>query len=367
MRPEKYPLTWFTIRLMELTTEPMQQLNLRGGAQQSLNWFRTNSEASETYVLRPPDLTIELMRQNAIGALHDAMHTDQLSEDFAIIGSDLSAERMLAFEAQSQTSALATNSIKRIFERAEAVLRLRTDADHVPEERSVRSLESKAHFTDWSEGMHNYYPRLEGDQYGRSISDAVTRLFCDALVDAPQMTAPVGTPEELLQAIDAAAADLNTSGGLVVVLAGDWAEVEFGLDGMQLEGYEAMWEIPEEDRVGEIGRYRGHPIIRLFGSNDPPSTPHLYVVEVDMWGWFVDATLDPFHDLIIEFHPISAQRAQELLEAHPPLFSDQPDKPSKCRKLQTRIELIVSHRTDFLVVNSERARRVGDVDEAGQP
>ena len=359
LRPEKYPLTWFTIRLMELSTETPQHLNLRGQAQRNLNWFETNSEGLTSYIHRTPDITIEAMRQNAIDALHDAVSTDEMFEDLAIIGSDLSPARVSAFESEAQAAASTTNSIKRIFERAQAVLRLRSDADQIPDEQFRRYWPPKAFLADLPEDNLTYYSPLEGGQFGRALSGDVARLFCEALADAPQMTATLGTPEDLFQAIDDAVANLNRSDGLVVVLVGDWAEVGFGLDGKQLDGYEPMWQIPEKDRVGEIGRYRGIPIIRLLDGNDP----HLYVVEVDMWGWFIDATLDPDNDFIIEVNPVSAQRAQEFLADDPQLFSDQPDP---LRKLQTVAEIAASYRTEFLVIDSERARRISDINEASQ-
>ena len=362
LRLEKYPLTWFAIRLVELSTEPLELLNLHGQAQRSLNWFETNSGGLETYIRRTPHINIAEMRQNAIDALHDAVNADEVSEDLAIIGSDLSQERTSDFQAKAQTSAFETNSIKRLFERVNAVIRLRSDADQIPDERFRRDWPPKAFLADLPKDSLTYYSPLEGDQFGRALSEDVTRLFCEALENAPQMTAALGTPEELLQAIDAAAADLNTSGGLVVVLVGDLTGVGFGLDGKQLDGYEPMWQTPEEDRVGEIGRYRGNPIIRLSDSNGP----HLYVVEVDMWGWFVDATLDPDYDFIIEFNPVTAQRAQEYLVAEPQLFSEQPDERAQLRKLQTLIEIAGSFRTEFLVIDSERARSISDIDEAGQ-
>ena len=362
LRLEKYPLTWFAIRLLELSSEPLQPLNLQGQAQRILNWFETNSEGLEAYVRETPNLTNEAMRQNAIAALRAAVSADEETEDYAIIDSELSADRVSTFKAEAYKSAFATNSIKRLFERAEAVVGLAGDAEQAPDAREFRDWPLKAYLADLPEDNPTYHAPLEGDQIGRAISDDVVRLLCETLGQAPHITASLNTPEELLQAIDAAAADLNASGELVVILVGDWVEFGFGPDGKQLDGYEPMWRIPEEDRIGEIGRYRGHPIVRRFSSSER----HLYVVDVTMWGWFVDAPLEPQNDMFIKVNPVSAEQARDYLDTNPELFSDQPDESSKLRKLQTLVEIVASHRTGFLVSDPAQARRISDVDETEQ-
>ena len=50
VNPERYPLTWFAVRLMELATEPLQPLNLRGSAWRVRKWFEDNAAALEPYV-----------------------------------------------------------------------------------------------------------------------------------------------------------------------------------------------------------------------------------------------------------------------------------------------------------------------------
>ena len=60
----------------------------------------------------------------------------------------------------------------------------------------------------------------------------------------------------------------------------------------------------------------------------------------------------------IDIKPISADRAQEFLEANPNLFPDEPDNESKVRKLQTFVELAVCHRIEFRVKDHSRARRI---------
>ena len=356
LRPEKYPLMWFAIRVIELSTEPLQSLNLRGQAQRILGWFETNSSEIEAHVAGNPDLTFEARREFATTTLRAAVYADEIAEDYAIIESELSACKVSKFKTEAYESAFATNSIKRLFERAAAVLRLRTDAEQVPEERPYRDWPPKAFLADIREDNPTSYAPLKGDHIGRMFSKDVVQVFCKALEEAPQVASSLNTPEKLLQVIDNALTDLNASGEIVVVLDGDWAEVAIGLDGEVIEEYVPTWQIPEEDSIGEIGRYREHPIVRTHTSGNR----HVYVVEIAMWGWFIDATLEPHHDIIIEVNPVSAERAREWLNQSPELFSDQPDESSKIRKLQTLVEIVASHRIGFLVIDRLRARRIDD-------
>ena len=121
------------------------------------------------------------------------------------------------------------------------------------------------------------------------------------------------------------------------------------------EGYEAYWRLPESDRLGKIGRYRGH-------SNPQCSRPTrvggVYVVDLRTWGCFVRAKIDGDQDLLVEIKPISIDRAHELLTANPGHFASQPDEESKLRKLQTCVEIVVGARTGFCVTDSTGARRV---------
>ena len=356
---ERYPLTWFSIRLIELSEDPPLSFNLRGQAQRILAWFETNSGELEAYITESPHQTIGEKRTLALATLRAAVSADEVASDHAIINSELSEERVTAYKDKAYKSAFDTNSIKRIFERDGAVLRIRSDADQIPEERTFRDWPQKVFFANSLGDSPIYYSPLDGDQIGRDISDDVVRLFCESLGDAPHILAPLDTPEELLQAIDVAIAELNPVGELLILLAGDWPEVGFGLDGRQLGGYEPAWQIREEDRMGDIGRYRGHPIVRRFGGGDR----YFYVVDVVMWGSFVDAPFEPQNDMLVEVNPVSATQAQKYLSETPELFSDQPDESSKIRKLRTLVEIVATHRTSFLVSDPMRARQIIDANE----
>ena len=157
-------------------------------------------------------------------------------------------------------AAFSGNSIERVFERAGVSLHLSGDAADVPDERSIAQLVPKGFLTDTPEAALAYYAPVSGDQWGRALSDDVPLRFCEALEGAPEILAPLDSPAVLLQGIDWAIDDLNASKDVVIVLAGNWFDLEVGLDTENPEGYEAYWRLPESDRLGE-GRdvYRGPP------------------------------------------------------------------------------------------------------------
>ena len=360
--PEKYPLRWFAIRLIELLTEPQRTFNLHGKAKQILDWFERSSDGLETYVRDVPELNIDDKLEFAIAALQTAAHADEVAEDYAIIGSELSTDRVSAFKSDVYKAALATNSIRRLFERAGALLHIPSDADGLPDASDIRGRAPKVFLADLPENTPTHYVPLAGDRWGRVYSGNMEQLFCDALKQAPSITDSLNTPRELLQAVDTAASELNASGELAVLLVGDWNDIEIGLNVEDLDGYEPNWRVSTDGQVGELGRYRGHLIFRTFHRGER----HLFVIDVATWGQFVDVELTPHQHMLVLVNPVSAERAREFLDANPELFSEQPDESSKLRKLQTLVEIVVRHRTEFRVSDVARARRISDVDETEQ-
>ena len=360
--PEKYPLRWFAIRLIELLTEPQRTFNLHGKAKQILDWFERSSDGLETYVRDVPELNIDDKLEFAIAALQTAAHADEVAEDYAIIGSELSTDRVSAFKSDVYKAALATNSIRRLFERAGALLHIPSDADGLPDASDIIGRAPKVFLADLPENTPTHYVPLAGDRWGRVYSGNVEQLFCDALKQTPSITASLGTPRELLQAIDTAASELNASGELAVLLVGDWNDIEIGLSVEDLDEYEPNWRVSADGQIGELGRYRGHLIFRTFHRGER----HLFVIDVATWGQFVDVELTPHQHMLVLVNPVSAERAREFLDANPELFSEQPDESSKLRKLQTLVEIVVRYRTEFLVSDSSRARRIDDDGKTGQ-
>ena len=366
MSTERYPLLFFTLRLIELSSDSMPTLDLHGRAQRALDWFMSYSESVGKYVRGDVQPTLEERREFAAEALRSAVRGDEVAEDYEIIGRNLSEARVSAFKSDVYATALSRNSVEQAFERAGVSLNLSADAADAPEELFFVALRHKGFLTDTPEGALTGYATLEGGQWGRDLSRDVLRRFCESLEGSPEILAPIETPTALLQGIDRAIEDLDVPEHVVVVLAGNWFDLQVGLGTANLEGYEASWKLPESERLGEVGRYRGHAIL-----NDRDYVARcVYVVDLSGWGHFVRAKADGDQDLRVEINPISIDRAHELLTANPDHFASQPDEDSKLRKLQTYVEIVVGARTGFRVDDASRARRIvpvrhPDVDNEG--
>ena len=354
---ERYPLMFFTLRLMELSYDTMPTFNLHGRAQRALDWFINNSESVGAYVRAELDPTLEQRREFATETLRSAVRGDEVAEDYEVIGRELSETRVSALKSDVYDAAFSGNSVERLFKRAGVFLYVSGDAADAPKERVLAELVPKAFLTDMPEGALTDYAPLKGDRWGMALSQDVLRKFCEALEGAPEMLATLETPTALLRAIDRAIEDLNASGHVVVVLAGNWFDLQVGLSTENPEGYEAAWRLSESDRVGEIGRYRGHPIL----SARDHSGQCVYVVDPAEWGHFVRTKTDGDQDLRVEIKPISIDQARELLTANPDHFASQPDAKSKLRKLQTCVKIVIGARAGFRVTDTSRARRVAPI------
>ncbi len=359
---ERYPMLFFALRLMELSSDTMPIFGLHGRAQRVLDWFINNSESIGAYVRAELVPTLEQRREFATESLRSAVRRDGLAEHYEVIGLELSATRASALNSEVYAAAFSENSVERLFARAGVSLDLSRDAADAPEERVIMQLVPKGFFTDTPEGALAHYAPLRGDHWGRALSHDVLRRFCEALEGAPDMVAPLESPVALLQGIDRAIEDLNASGDVVVVLASDWLDLQVGLGTENPEGYKEQWMLPESDRMGEIGRYRGYPILSARNYEDRC----VYVVELAGWGHFARAKTDEDQDLRVEIRPISIDRARELLTANPAHFASQPDEESKLRKLQTHVEIVIGDRTGFRITDTSRARRVLPIHDGHQ-
>ena len=352
---ERYPLTFVTLRLLELSSDQMPSFDLHGRAQRTLDWFIDNWESVGVFVRDEPDLTLEQRREFTTEALRTAVHKDEASEDCDVIGRELSASKVSTFKSDVYSAAFCDNSVVQWFNRAGAFLHLLSDAaDALKEQQVVPQFMHKGFFTDTPETAQVGYAPLSGERWGTALSDLVLRKFYEALQGAPEMFAPLDTPQALLHGVDRAIEELNGPEHVIVLLAGNWFDqiVELGMQ--DLEGYEESWKLPESDRLGEIGRYRDHPIIRAYGHVGRC----VYVVEPAGWGQFVCAKAGGDQDLRVEIKPVSIERARELLRANPNHYASEPDEDSKLRKLQTQVEIIVGARTEFCVRDPSRALRV---------
>ena len=212
MNPERYPLNFFGLRLLEICRDHGPDLDLHGTAQQVLNWFENNSGQLEQLVEVDPDTTFEQRREHALSSLRAAVRKDEVAEDYEIIRRRLSEERVANFVSSIYAAAFSQNPVEYLFERAGAFQYISVDDDHAPQERGFPRLGPKAPLAEAPERARIHYVPENGDRWGRGLSDDSVKSLCDALEQAPQMTAPLHTPTELLESIDKAVEDLNPIG-----------------------------------------------------------------------------------------------------------------------------------------------------------
>ena len=352
---DKYPLTFFTIRLIELSGPAIPVLDLKGNGERILKWFMTNSKRLEAHA-RIDTGSIEEQVQYAAAALQQSVKQDEITEDYRIIASDLSDERVSTFKSTVYETASLFDPIEKIFQEEGAFSRLPYKKDHGPQERGFYEIRPKAYLAEIpSNGTISYHP-LTGESWGRGLANHIMQLFCRALDQTDNTPSPLDTPEELLQAFLNAKEELGKPSKLVAVLAGNWSEIEMALYSGSHEGFVPAWQIPdtETDRIVQWGQYQGHSLLR--GPKD--GERRLYLVEPAAWGCFVRRQCEGNQDLHINFRTISAARAKELLAAEPNHFPDIPDMESKLRKLQTCVELAVGARIEFCVKDSSRAKKI---------
>ncbi len=362
---ERYPLTFFVLRLMDLASDSMRVFGLHGRSQRVLDWFTNNVESIGHFVDTDLAPAFEERIELAKGILLAAVSEDEKAEDYDIINREISSARVATLRSEVYMAAFGSNTLERLFERADARLHLPADAGDDPPERVIQVLEHKGYLTEPSVGALIDYGPLDGHQWGYDLSVDVLQRFCEAVDEATELMVSLDTPGEVLQGIDLAIDDLSAPDQLAVVLAGDWTQIKVGLNTENPEGHEASWTLSRADRVGEIGRYQGHPILSAQDYEDRC----VYVVDLAGWGQFVRARTVGEHDLRIAIKPISVNRAKKLLAANPKHFASQPDEESKLRKLQTYVEVVIGARTGFRVADATRARRIvpiGQVEESGE-
>ena len=354
MSPDRYPLTYFAIRLMELADDATLSLNLRGNARRILDWFVANSERLEQFVQGTSTVTFQQRRERAIEILQEAVRRDEVAEDREIARREISEARVHEFTSGVYSGVRNANSVERLFEQSGAITHPVGDTDDAPVYRGFHRLEPKGFFIDAEEYDRTYYGSIDGEDWGRELSRDAAHKLCEALESAILTTARLDSLENLLRAIDVAVEDLSPQGVIVVTLAGDWGDIGLALYSEEAEGYKPYWQLSEEDPLMVAGRYRGRLILK--GTSD--GERRLYVFEPSMWGRYIREQFEDGQDLLVEVKTISQERAQELLQANPAYFSDQPDDESKIRKLQTYVEVGVVIRHGFRTTDPSRARKI---------
>ena len=81
MHPQRYPLLFFSLRLLELAGEPLPEIDLRGKAQGVLAWFTKNAESLERHVRAEPEADMGARRERARAALQAAVRRDEAAKD----------------------------------------------------------------------------------------------------------------------------------------------------------------------------------------------------------------------------------------------------------------------------------------------
>ena len=359
---ERYPLTCFAVLLMGFTDDATLDLNLGGNARRVLQWFSANSERLERFVPHSSSASPQQRRQFAIEVLRNAAERDEVEADLETIRREIDSRMVDAYKSDVSSGMDRAASVQRLFNLAGAVLVLEASAQDAPAERGHRELLPKACFIAGREDDQIYVAPINGEDDGRRLARDAVHLLCEAAEGAARVSAPLGTMGEVLHAIDTALEDLNPQGNAVVVLAGESHDLFLYSRAYEIEEYEPSWLPEEADSLINVGRYRGYPILRRPTSGER----EVYVVDLGTWGRFVRAPFGKGQDLHIDVLPIAPERAEELLQARPGWFPDQPDHESKMRKLQTHVEVIVGVRHGFRVDDPTRARRIVPEEPSGE-
>ena len=352
--PQRYPLAFFSLRLLELAGEPLPDLDLHGEAQRVLGWFTENAKSLERHVRAGPEADMGTRRERARDALQAAVRRDEAAGDEDDISHPLSENAVAAFTADVYAAAYKANAVERLFARAGAARYVPADSADAPGERGFfRSLVPIVLFTDDPALLPGKAAGVARD-YGERLADDVLRQLRVALDGAQEIALPLQKAEDFSQAAGAALAPLTAGGEAFLVLAGDWSGALVDLHLEPPDGYEPNWE-PQDHADGELARYRGRPVLR---DPDGDGDRRLYAVEPGAWGCLVRAPAEDGQELRGEVNPVSAKRAAELLGESPDLPADETDGAARLRKLQTRAEITAVQRVGFRVRDPSRARCV---------
>ena len=329
----QYPFAFITIRLMELTLETTATLDLHGWATRPRDWFINNSNELKNLVYQEqsPDLstgpTTEDRQQFAIESLNFAVRRDEVAEEYDIAHRGLSTDRVLAFAQGVRSAAFRINPIEEVFKAAGAFVNLGRQSDDKPQEKGFNSLQPKAFLSDDLGRGRVFYTPLEGDRWGRDLAYNITLMLCAMLDGAQQKAAPLNSADAALQAINDAQVDLGHPKQLLLILAGDWFDIEMELNRERPDGYQPQWQLQEPQLSWRVGRYHGHPFVR--GPRD--GHRRMYILDPATWGTFVRSQFEDGQEIKVEITEVTEKRAKKLLKLNPDYFPEQPDDESKLR------------------------------------
>ena len=328
---EQYPLAFFSVRLMELTPEANATLDLNGFATRARDWFVNNSHLVETLVILEQGLdptqnpTIEERRQFTLESLNLAIRRDEISEEYDIAHRRLSTNRVEAFVQGVRTAAIRSNPIEEIFRAAGTFVQLGRESEDKPVEKGFNTLVPKAFLSENLGKGGIFYTPLEGDRWGRDLAYNITLMLCEILKEAPQDSGPLNNAEAVLQSIDAVEIEFGRPEQLLLLLLGDWFEVEMELNRERPDGYQPQWQLQEPQLSWRVGRYHGHPFVR------GPREGHrrIYIVDPATWGTFVRSQFEDGQEIKVKVAELSEKRAKKLLCLNPNYFQEEPDEESQ--------------------------------------
>ena len=154
------------MRLLELSGNINEPLNMHGSAKRVLDWFVTNSERLANSLPDDPSTTKEQRREAATAILSAAVRLDEIEADREIIRCGLSEEKISEFKSDAYAATFAENSVERLFEHAGAFLYLASDADVGTQERVVAVRERKGFLADLPMDARTHWARLGDNQCG---------------------------------------------------------------------------------------------------------------------------------------------------------------------------------------------------------
>ena len=348
--PHRYVLSFGVLRLLELATSPLPDLDLHGSAEVVLN-RHGNTVHLERLLALHPDVSMEERQARVRAALEAAVQRDRRADEDEVIASELSVARVENFVEDFRALRFGTDAIERAFKEANAFLHLEHGTGGAPEKRGSRRLEPKAYFIDHPEAWRTHYQPVDPAPWAEGLRNDVVRKLCDALAEAPAIGTPLASPEAFVEAVDVALAELDPGGEVLMLLIGDWAS------SLLRVGDDVLPRSHGRDAAGPRvwGRYANHPVVWELRSS---SERDLYIVELGRWGCFVRAEVAEEQDLTVHMRAVTQEDAREMLDSDPNLFPDEPDDSARLRRLQTRVAVEVAERSGFRVLDRTRARRV---------
>lgn len=344
--PERYILTYFAVRALELLASDSAPLMLKGNAKRVREFIEGQLESVRPYILLEPEQRFDDQADTLANMLRESEAEDERSDDEDMASSPLDPVKMATYIADVYAARRDASALETVFADADAfkLVTLPDDAD--PQPRGFSRLTFRAPFTDRPDWHHGPVD-LVGNDWERDL----LRTLEVALRETPvRDVGSAPSAETFRTAIDEAIEDLAGSQPVLVAIGRHLWQLWHELTVSAV--FVPSWQTGERTMFVE-GAYRGWPVLVY------PDNRSLRVAVIDRasWGCMVRA---PYRnqEIITEIEEIDRDRADEILKKKPGILPEQPDDESKIRKLQTQV--FVSHweRAWFIVRDPLRARIV---------